>query len=273
MAIPPDILHIASMLDDEDENVGVNLLAQLMDRADELGDLPAQLQESRDPVVRRRAHQLQSALAMRRRRRSLCARMRSAAPDLLAGLEELHLLWFDRDPASELHSATAEFRDDLRRAAPETPEELEFFMRKRSFLPEPESTLVPESYCIGTILDRRAGATSILLALSAELLPDRRWQVVRVLEEFALSDDRGNLLLGNGVWRLTAVPPGVKPVRLDSGAILRYAAQTLLSCAVNTDSYRYVMSIAQAVSGDDSEHVFDCFPYPFRATPDNETAQ
>jgi len=50
MAIPPDILHIASMLDDEDENVGVNLLAQLMDRADELGDLPAQLQESRNII-------------------------------------------------------------------------------------------------------------------------------------------------------------------------------------------------------------------------------
>ena len=70
MAIPPDILRIASMLDDEDENVGVNLLAQLMERADELGDLPAVLQESRDPVVRRRAHQLQSALTMRRRRQS-----------------------------------------------------------------------------------------------------------------------------------------------------------------------------------------------------------
>ena len=71
MAIPPDILRSASMLDDADENVGVNLLAQLLERADELEDLPAVLQESADPVVRRRAHQLQSALTMRRRRRGI----------------------------------------------------------------------------------------------------------------------------------------------------------------------------------------------------------
>ena len=272
MAIPPDILRIASMLDDEDENVGVNLLAQLMERADELGDLPAVLQESRDPVVRRRAHQLQSALTMRRRRQSLCARLRSDKPDLLAGLEELHLLWYDRDSAAEIHSLVREFVSDFRAAAPETPEELDFFLRRCSFLPEPESTLVPESYCIGTVLERRAGATSLLLAMAVELAPKAGWKLVRTLDEFALTDGRGQLLLGNGAWRLVAVPANLQGEVWTATAALRYFAQTLLSCAVNTDSYRYVMSIAQAVSGDDSEHVFDCFPYPFRATgPDDET--
>ena len=272
MAIPPDILRIASMLDDADENVGVNLLAQLLERADELGDLPALLQESGDPVVRRRAHQLQSALTMRRRRREFHRRLtEDANPDLPAGLEELHLLWFDRDSAAALHTAVTEFAADFRSGGTASLEEVEFFLRRRNFLPEPESTIVPESYCLGTILDRRAGAGSVLLALAAELADGAGLRVVRTLDEFGLVDGRGGILLGGGAWRLCPAPD-IKALEFwNSRMILRYVAATLLSCAVNSDSYRYVMSIAQALGGDDSEHVFDRFPYPFRATaPEHE---
>ena len=112
--IPPEILHAAGMLDDEDENIGVNLLAYLVSRADELGDLPAQLQETSDPVVRRRIHQLQVALAMRQRRREFHSGIFSNECALIDGLEKLHLLWFDRDNAWELHESVREFCREFR---------------------------------------------------------------------------------------------------------------------------------------------------------------
>ena len=64
-----DIRRLASLLDDPDENVAVSAIAELLNREDELGDLPAELQESADPLMRRRVHQLETALTMIRRRR------------------------------------------------------------------------------------------------------------------------------------------------------------------------------------------------------------
>ena len=265
-AVKADIFNLASMLDDRDENVGVNILAQLLCRADELGDLPALLQESADPLVRRRAHQLQSALTMRRRRQDLHARLSSFAPELLPGLEELHLLWFDRDSRTELHETVSAFADEFRKAGISTLEEIDFFMRQKNFLPENESTIQVENYCIGAILDRRMGAASVLMALACELAGKDKFQLVRVLESFGIADDRGQLLLGNNSWRFCRAPGRESMELWDNRMLLKYVASTLLGCAVNSDSYRYVMSISQAISGDGSEHVFDGFPYPFRSS-------
>ena len=258
-----DILHLASMLDDRDENVGVNILAQLLDRADELGDLPALLQESPDPVLRRRAHQLQSALTMRRRRQEFHARISSPDPELLPGLEELHLLWFDRDSQTELHETVAAFISEFHHDRITSLEDIEFFMRQKNFLPENESTIKVENYCLGAILDRRTGAASVLMALVCELAGKDKFRLVRTLDNFGIADAHGMLLLGNNSWRLCRAPDQSSMEFWDNRMLLRYVASTLLACAVNSDSYRYVMSISQAISGDESEHVFDGFPYPF----------
>ncbi len=264
MAISPDILHIASMLDDADENVGVNLLAQLVNRAEELGDLPAVLQESPDPVVRRRAHQLQSALAMRKRRDIFHARLFAAEPDVVSALQELHLLWFDRDSTVELRAAVDDFCREFQATGITSLEEVEFFMRKKFILPEAESTIVPENYCIGTVLDRQTGATSLLLTLILGIAAVPHFQPVRVLDEFAVYDGK-NILLGNGSWRLCQAPERGNMEIWNARMLLQYLAGMLLSCAVNSDSYRYVMSIAQALNGDKSERVFAGFPYPFQS--------
>ena len=74
---PIDIRRLASLLDDPDESVAVSAMAELLNREYELGDLPAELQESSNPLMRRRAHQLQSALTMIQRRRYLAELLRS----------------------------------------------------------------------------------------------------------------------------------------------------------------------------------------------------
>ena len=66
MKTPDDLEKLAELLDDENEDVAINVIATLLERQDELGDLPARLQEHSDPLVRRRAHQLQAAMTFRR---------------------------------------------------------------------------------------------------------------------------------------------------------------------------------------------------------------
>ena len=73
---PIDIRRLASLLDDPDEVVAIGAMAELLNREGELGELPAELQESTSPLMRRRVHQLQSALTMIRRRRRISALLR-----------------------------------------------------------------------------------------------------------------------------------------------------------------------------------------------------
>ncbi|MPN52773.1 hypothetical protein SDC9_200436 [bioreactor metagenome] len=45
--------------------------------------------------------------------------------------------------------------------------------------------------------------------------------------------------------------------------LLRFASTTLFAAAVNSDSFRYVLTIAQALSGTEGDESLDYMPYPY----------
>ena len=266
MTVAPDILQLASMLDDPDHKVAVNLLSRLLAREDELGPLPSLLQESADPLIRRRAHMLQNALTMRRYRREIGRVLNGDAGDydLFDILIGIHMLWFDKDQYQTLRNDVDHFLKKAQLFALTSLDDAELFLRKHTFLPVAETTIDPESYCIGTVLFHHSGATGLLMLVICELLDSPEFRLVKVMGEFGVMDSKGNILLGNGSWRLAKTDPaGVE--YWSKSKMLKYITVTLLSCAVNSDSYRYVMSIAQTLTGDDSEDVMAGFPYPFAA--------
>ena len=85
-----DIERLASLLDDPDEAVAVSAMAELINREPELGDLPGTLQENANPLMRRRIHQLQSALTMIRRRRALANLLQQEKIDFTNALIQYH---------------------------------------------------------------------------------------------------------------------------------------------------------------------------------------
>lgn len=258
------LLQLASLLDDRDETVAVNVMAQLLAREEDLGDLPGLLQESADPLVRRRAHLLQNAITMRARRRKLNFLIASGEHDrIFEALVYLHLLWYDRDQAGEIQKEVDDFLGQAEKFPLFTLEDGEFFMRKNCFLPENETTIRPECYCIGTALFQKCAASSLWMAVLYALLPQGSCRLIRLNGQYALLGSCGNVLLGSGSWRLIPYRGGGEEISI--AQLLRYFGTTLLSCAVNSDSYRYVMSITRALTGDESEHIFDSFPYPFGA--------
>ena len=130
------LLQLASLLDDRDETVAVNVMAQLLAREEDLGDLPGLLQESADPLVRRRAHLLQNAITMRARRRKLNFLIASGEHDrIFEALIYLHLLWYDRDQAGDIQKEVDNFLGQAEKFPLFTLEDGEFFMRKNCFLP------------------------------------------------------------------------------------------------------------------------------------------
>ena len=266
MKTPEDLEKLSSLLDDEDDDVAINVIAALLDRQDELGDLPARLQESCDPLVRRRAHQLQAAMTFRRRRREFFQLLSSPEPDFLHGLTALQLLWFDRDVAGEVEKELFDFVANARKKELVTLEDARAFMCGNGFAAELETTLRPEIYCIGLVLSQRIGAASLLMGLLRMLMREpEKFQVVRFCGEFALFDRKNTILLGQGDWRVCRISSVSDLEHFSLRDILHCAGNMLFSSAVNSDSFRYVLTIAQAISGDDSDRVLSACPYPYNS--------
>ncbi|MDR0931529.1 MAG: hypothetical protein LBM70_00705, partial [Victivallales bacterium] len=144
---------LLSLLDDEDENVAVSTMAELLKREPELGDVLGDLQETGNSLTRRRVHQLQSAITLRRRRRAFAAKLNEQKVDFIDALIDVHLQWFDNDSRPGLLQLWKDFKLESQRFPQLTLENLSYFFRKSGFSAMPESTLHPEYYCIGPILE------------------------------------------------------------------------------------------------------------------------
>lgn len=268
----PKINALLNLLDDENENVAVDAIAELLFRENELGDAPAHVQEHGNALARKRIHQLQAALTLRRRRRQFSELLAAREIDLIDGLIEVHLQWFDNDSKPALEEIWRRFAEDAARFQPATFEQLSYFMRKRGMVAVAESTMQPENYCIGTIIENNTGAASVLTGLAWALAnaAGAKFRIVRMMGEFALLNDDGMLLLPRRDWE---VMMGARIQDYDfwePRTLLKFASTMLFSHAVNSDSFRYVQTIAQALAGLPDGELPRTFPYPYYPAPDEE---
>lgn len=260
-----DIDSLLNLLDDEDDAVAVYAMGELLDREARLGDALGLLQEFPDARLRKRVHQLQAAITLRNRRRRFRVMLEQPDFQLKQGLIEVHLQWFDNDSRPELEKRWTMFFASAGNGEPlRGLDAVSSWMRKYGMNAQPESAGVPEHYCIGTVLDGHQGASSLLCALGACLLDDPAVQVVRVLGEFALQDGSGMLLLPQRDWRLEAAP-AVECEKWDDRALVKFISHMLFSHAVVSDSFRYIQTIGQALSGVPDGILPETFPYPYRA--------
>ncbi|MBQ9500691.1 MAG: hypothetical protein IJU70_00895 [Lentisphaeria bacterium] len=266
----PELLRIASLLDDPDENTALNAMAELLAREDELGSVPGLLHESKDPLMRRRVHQLEAALLLRRRRKYFLSRLCSPGVDFLDLLVDVHLQWFDNDSRPEIEASVAAF---CHRAAQKhlcSLEDIASFMTGENITAEPETTLKPELYCIGSILSEHSGAASVLAALACRVSGGENGPFfpAYILDDFAVCDGKNRILLPERSWRIIG---GIDPkiiVPWDMRNILRLASSNLFSAAVNSDSFRYILTIAQSLSGTGDDRILDFLPYPYHPADD-----
>ena len=266
----PDIRTLLSLLDDEDEGAAIEAMAELLCRGEEVFPYLAELQESPDPLLRRRVHQLESALTMRRRRSEFSRLLSMPHPDVPRILVELHLQWYDNDPLPEMASRLAAFIAAGRAEHPRTLADLSAYFRKCGIVAERETTLRPEDYCIGVMLLDRIGSAAVWTLVAKLLLPDPdAVRIVRNVEEFSLYDGE-RLLLPERDWRVVRAPSRAELELWDDRKVLKFASAMLFSAAVNSDSFRYVLTIGQALSGLPDDEVLDYMPYPYRPAPEED---
>ena len=257
---------LLSLLDDENEQSAALAMAELLRRDEkQLEPVLRKLQESTNPRLRKRIHQLQSTILLRRRRRNLTARLFGEKRNLLDGLVQLHLLWFDNDSPEGLRRQWRKLAAEARKNRLDTLRKLAAFMRKQDFQPAHRDDLEQDHFCLGTILDGAPAADFMLCAIAVLLASDAGMELSIITGEemeFQLKERNGAILLPLRDWEIVPCKePDDAFMFWSVPMLLRYAASLMFTAAVSSDSFRYVYSIGSCLAGASDSQL--PLPYPY----------
>ena len=265
---------LLGMLDDPDENTAVSVMAELLKHETAILPLLCEMQEADNSLLRKRIQQLESIVTLRRRRKDFLLNLESDEFDLVQGLVDLHMLWFDRDTPELIMDMFRTFMSVAANNELKSIEELGAFMARNGFaLPPPEERLEPETYCLGPVLEDRLGSDILLctLALLAGLDANLKLALVRTAGRFVVINEAGIMISPENNW----LPD--QESRLQAGdfwqdprTVLKYASLMLFLYAASSDNFRYVHTIGHALSGREDSGLLDFLPYPYNGmTPES----
>jgi hypothetical protein len=259
--------HLLSLLDDENEQSASLAMAELLARDTRtLEPVLRKLQESSNPRLRRRIHQLQSTMILRKRRRTLSRNLSEKKIGMLEGLIQIHLLWYDNDAYDTLKKQWEDLIKESEKYHPKTLEQIAYFMRKKGFTCTNRDELESEYFCLGNVLDEHTGADFMLCAVACMLAAHwglRVFITQSAETDFILVDRIGNILIPVNDWNY--IPYQNKDYAFElwnTQMLLRYAATLLFTCAASSDSFRYVYTIGSCLSGNSADNL-DFLPYPY----------
>lgn len=259
------IKSLISLLDDSNIEIVQKAMAELLKHESEINEYLAEHQESSNPKLRKRIHQLQAIMIIRRRRESFAKLLKSKDLSLIDGLIAVHLQWYDNDSERFLIELWERLFKASERFAPKNISELAYFMRKCGFQAVSTDELQADSFCLGPVLDDLAGADFILCALASQLA--EKWgfelEIVRVMNHFLLIDKEGKALSPSNSWQLVPDVDAQKCEFWSKKQILELASTMLFNFAVSSNSFRYIHTIGNSLAKILGEEKLDFLPYPY----------
>jgi len=263
---------LISLLDDSNIEIVQEAMAELLKHEVEINKYLAEHQESTNPELRKRIHQLQAIMIMRKRRESFAKLLNSKNLKLIDGLIAVHLQWYDNDSERFLNELWERFFKASKRFAPKNISEIAYFMRKCGFEVTSIDELQADSFCLGPVLDDLVGADFILCALAAQLA--EKWgfelDIVRIMNNFLLIDKQGKALSPANSWQLLADVDSQKCEFWSKKQILEFASTMLFSFSVSSNSFRYIHTIGHSLAKVLHEEKIDFLPYPYGAKKGNK---
>lgn len=260
------ISALIKLLDDSDPQTVHTAMAELLKHGAELEPYLAEYHESENPVLRRRIHQLQSIITLRRRRVDFNRILNNPKTPLITGLMEVHLLWYDNDSLRSLEEQWQEFLETADRYNPRNLGEIAYFMRKNGFVVPAPFDIHADHYCLGPVLEDHVGADFIIDAIvaAAGLELGLELRIARMLDSFIVVDQYGNGLSPHNNWQLQTNINIGQCEFWSNTKILKLAALMLFQYAVSSDSFRYIGTIGHSLAGLDDDDPLDFLPYPYR---------
>ncbi len=266
-----EIHTLLKLLDDSNERNVCWVMIALLQYGDKLQEQLKELQESSNPLLRRRIHQLQAILKFRQQRGEFATQLRDNRLELLEGLIRTHLLWYDCDSATEIRESWDKLLQYVRQFTPLNLEKLAYCLWRREFIAAARDEFQPDCFCIGAILEEKLGADFILCAIAAALAEADNFSVkiVQHAGKFALWDDNVTLLIPADGWKLSQINQrdAQKLTQWSTTPLIKLALSNLFLIALESNSFRYISIIGKCLAVIGGENDTDFLPFPYTTAP------
>lgn len=198
---PSPVSALLTLLQDDDLKVASLAMEQFLNLG--LAEAAvAEYQESGDPHLRQRIHQLGGILARRRAREEFMAAVRSEQFSTWEGIVEINALY---DPQCPRDSVSGFMEELAAKAGPgASPAHIAALMREAEFCVPDEDLLDIELYLVERVMDTRYGSPAVLCAIAQESGRQAGWNSTIALHEgrFCLIDRHSVLLDPSEGWNV-----------------------------------------------------------------------
>ncbi len=261
------IKTLVKLLEDDDIHTSAHAMSEILSKDRVAWRVIGSLQESSSGVIRKKAHQMQFAAASRARRRKLAARMAQRNLNLLKGLVELHLQWFDEDSEEYVVGEWTRFKDLSRNWDANSIENISEMMTNLGVETTPFGDLECVDYCVGEISATGRGADFILCAMARILSREQGWDpsIVATDAGFCLFDEKRRVgLFPAKEWTCAKCQINDNIRRWSDSMLLNLAASSMFFCSVVGGQIRYSYMIGSCIAESmDAGNLADILPYPF----------
>ncbi len=260
------IKTLIKLLDDEDLQTSGQAMSELISRYRNLGKIVKSIQESNDKSMRKKAHQLQVVVKNREIRKNLTSRLIEKKPDLIKGLVELHLQWFDEDNESTVLDAWKKFYNLTEEWKADTIEDLSEMMKNIGMEIGEFDEFRSDDYCIGEIVSAKTGADFLLCGIARILARNAGWEpsIIATDTGFCIYDDNKNVgSFPTKKWTCVEYNIRQNVKRWSDAMLLKLAANSMFFCAIVHGNIRYSYMIGSCLSESiGTKDVFSVLPYP-----------
>ena len=205
------ISALLELLQDDDPKVASLAMEQFLKLGELAEETIALHQESQDPHLRHRIHQLGTILLHRRTRRQFIDAVHSEGMSLWEGVCRINELYDPRLNRARLDVAVSELLETLGRGEPGAAR-LAAFMRAEEFTVPTDDMLRVELYLAEDVLANTSGSPALLCALTHHLGQASGWNATLVLHEgrYCLIDDNQLLVDPTAGWQVAKLQSAAK---------------------------------------------------------------
>ncbi len=197
------VTALLTLLQDDDVKIASLAMEQLLDLGHETDEAIAEHQESQDPQLRQRIHQLSSILLRRRRREEFLRALGEGSLTLWRGLVAINVL---SDPSVNVDFIDRETEALAKAIAGGEPSAAQVakLMKDRELRVPSEEILDMDLYLLDRVLEEGYGSAALLCAI-AQQAAGENWPATIVMRNgrFCLLDGEHTLVEPTEGWRLT----------------------------------------------------------------------
>ena len=270
---------LISLLKDEDNNIATIAMSKILEYKNdskEMNRLMAELQETSDPKIRKKIHQIQAIQRVRKRRKSLSKKFNERSSDLLQGLADLNIIWYDEYTNPDISTLWNQLIFDAIKYTPRTPKHLAEFFKKQNYSISPSSVQDSDAYCLLAVLEDRIGADIMLAAILSELskvfgmfasIVHSEYYGFGVIFSNTKKDSTtqyfGEVIFPGSNWK-TFKPENVLPIKIwPNSKVLKYITSMLFVCAIASEEPRYIQILGTCLTNrKTTDYLGDILPYP-----------